>query len=151
MQKAKIKKRLIEPKVRLLLWIYLHGIKDESNWRGKIAKVIDYSETSLDTLLTDLVHKDLIESLNLSGQGPPYKVTDEGRRFLQPILFTNKIGMGISIWVALWAVIYYLEFLNQPIRMIVYWLPLILVSYAILALVLIFYPLLLLKLGKISY
>jgi hypothetical protein len=37
----KIKKRLIEPKIRLLLWIYLHSIKDESNWRARIAKEIE--------------------------------------------------------------------------------------------------------------
>ena len=38
MPKKKIKKRLIEPKVRLLLWISLYGIKDESNWLANIAK-----------------------------------------------------------------------------------------------------------------
>jgi hypothetical protein len=38
MPKSPIRKRLIEPKVRLLLWIYLEGIKDENKWRSKMSK-----------------------------------------------------------------------------------------------------------------
>jgi len=49
MSKKKIKKRLIEPKIRLLLWTYLYDIKDESNWLAKLAKEIDYSEGSVHT------------------------------------------------------------------------------------------------------
>jgi len=151
MRKRKIKKRLIEPKVRLLLWTYLHGIKDESNWLAKLAKEIDYSEGSTDTQLIDLLDKNLIESLNPNTGGPPYKITDEGKKFLQPILFVTKIGIVTSIWVGLWAIIYYLYFFNQPILMITSWLPLLVVGFVILALVLLFYPYLLLRLGKISY
>ena len=151
MPKKKVKKRLIEPKVRLLLWTYLHGIKDESNWLAKLAKEIDYSEGSLQTQIIDLQNKNLIESLNPKGDGPPYVITDEGKNFLKPISFTRKLGIVISIWVSLWSLIYYLIFLNQPILMIVYWLPLLLVSFVILTLVLVFYPYLLLRLGKISY
>lgn len=151
MPKKKVKKRLIEPKVRLLLWIYLYGIKDESNWLAKLAKEIDYSEGSLQTQIIDLQNKNLIKSLNPKGEGPPYMITDEGKNFLKPITFTTRIGVTISIWVGLWAIIYYLSFLNQPTLVIVYWLPLLVVSFAIFALILVLYPHLLLRLGKISY
>ena len=151
MRRKKVKKRLIEPKVRILLWIYLHNVKDESNWLAKLAKEIDYSEGSLYTQIIDLQSKNLIESCNPNGKGPPYRITDEGKSFLRPILFTTKIGALTSVWTALWAIVYYLIFLNQPVLMIAYWLPLLIVSFAVLALVLIFYPHLLLKLGKISY
>lgn len=151
MSERRIRKRLIEPKVRLLLWTYIHGIKNESNWLAKLAKEIDYSEGSVNTQLGDLLDKNLIESRNSNAVGPPYKVTNEGRKFLQPILFTTKIGAATTIWVGLWAVIYYSLFCSQPILMIAYWLPLLIVSFAILAIVLLFYPYLLLKLGKIGY
>lgn len=151
MPKKKVKKRLIEPKVRLLLWVYLHGIKDESNWLAKLAKEIDYSEGSLYTQILDLQNKNLIESYNPNGEGPPYRITEEGKSFLKPITFTMKIGMATSVWVTLWTVVYYLMFHGQPILMIAHWLPLLIVSFVIFALVLIFYPHLLLKLGKISY
>ncbi|MEM4703651.1 MAG: hypothetical protein QXJ02_01070 [Candidatus Bathyarchaeia archaeon] len=81
MSKKKVKKRLIEPKIRLLLWIYLYGIKDESNWLAKLAKKIDYSEGSLQTQIIDLQNKNLIESRNPKGEGPPYIITDEGKTF----------------------------------------------------------------------
>lgn len=72
------KKTLIEPKVRVLLWIYLYGVKNENNWLAKLAKVIDYSSTgSLDALLTDLLDKNLIESYASDSKGPPYRVTEE--------------------------------------------------------------------------
>jgi hypothetical protein len=151
MSEKRIRKRLIEPKVRLLLWTHIHGIKNESNWLAKLAKEIDYSEGSVDTQLTDLLDKNLIESLNSNAVGPPYRVTNEGKKFLQPILFTTRIGAATTIWVGLWAVIYYSLFYSQPILMIAYWLPLLIVSFAILAVVLLFYPYLLLKLGKIGY
>jgi hypothetical protein len=151
MARRKVRKRLVEPKVRLLLWIYLYGVRDESNWLAKLADKMDYSEGSLWTQLTDLFDKKLIESLNPKINGPPYKVTEEGKKFLQPILFTRNIGMVVSIWVCVWTIIYFIVYLNQPLHMIVYWVPLLLVSFVILALVLIFYPHLLLKLGKVSY
>jgi len=151
MARRKVRKRLVEPKVRLLLWIYLYGVRDESNWLAKLADKMDYSEGSLWTQLTDLFDKKLIESLNPKINSPPYKVTEEGKKFLQPILFTRNIGMVVSIWVCVWTIIYFIVYLNQPLHMIVYWVPLLLVSFVILALVLIFYPHLLLKLGKVSY
>lgn len=151
MSKKKVKKRLIEPKIRLLLWIYLYGIKDESNWLAKLAKKIDYSEGSLQTQIIDLQNKNLIESRNPKGEGPPYIITDEGKTFLKPITFTTRIGVTTSIWVVLWGIIYCLSFLNQPTLMIVCWLPLLLVSFAIIALILVLYPHLLLRLGKMSY
>lgn len=151
MSRKKISKRLIEPKVRLLLLIYLHGIKDESNWLVKLSGKIDYGEGNTQTQLIDLLDKNLIESRNPITGGPPYKITDDGKKFLQPILFTQKIGMAISIWVSIWAAIDCFIFFNQPIIMLVYWLPLLIVSFLILAVVLIFYPYVLLRAGKIGY
>jgi len=150
MPRRRIKKRLIEPKVRLLLWTHLHGIKNESNWLAKLADKMDYSEGSIDTQLADLLDKNMIESLNPDSRAPPCRITDEGKRFLQPILFTTKIGI-VTLWLSLWTVVYYVYYFNQPLLMIAYWLPLLLASFAILALVLLFYPYLLLKLGKICY
>jgi len=148
--RGRVRKRLIDPKVRLLLWIYLYGIKDESNWLAKLAKEIDYSEGSLYTLLIDLQNKNLVKSLNPEGEGPPYMITDEGKRFLEPLIFTRKISIFLIVWVSFWSLIYYFAFLNNPIFM-VYWLLLLIVSFAITSIILLFYPHLLLKLGKISY
>jgi DNA-binding transcriptional ArsR family regulator len=151
MVKSPIRKRLIEPKVRLLLWIHLHGIKDESKWRSKTAKIMDYSAGSVDNELSDLLDKGLIESLNRDGTSPPYRLTDEGKRFLSPILYTQKMGMFTGIWVAIWAVIFYILFHGQPVLMVVFWLPLLITSFVIMALILIFYPYLLVYGGKKSY
>ncbi|MEM3641126.1 MAG: hypothetical protein QXH37_04320 [Candidatus Bathyarchaeia archaeon] len=142
---------MIETKVRLLLWIYLHGVKSESNWLAKLADELDYGEGNIWTQLTDLLDKNFIEPQNPKSTGPPYRITEEGKRFLQPVLVTQRIGMVVGIWVSLWSVIYFLMYLNQPLLMIVCWLPLLIVSFIILALVMIFYPYLLLKLGKLSY
>jgi hypothetical protein len=151
MTRKKIRKRLIDPKVRLLLLVYLYGIKDESNWLTKLSGKIDYSEGSTQTQLIDLLNKNLIVTLDPNNGGPPYKITEDGKKFLQPILFTQKIGMAMTIWVSLWTVIDYIFYLNQPVLMLVSWLPLLIVSFVILALVLIFYPQMLLRLGKIGY
>jgi hypothetical protein len=151
MKRKKNRKSLIEPKVRILLWIYLRGVSEKNNWRTRLAKSIDYGKGNVDTQLIDLWDKGLIESLNPDDKGPPYRITEEGKKFLQPILFTSKIGMAISLWVAIWAIIDYLEFLNRPVLMVIYWLTLLIVSFAMLAIVLIFYPYLLLKLGGTTY
>jgi hypothetical protein len=51
-------KTLIEPKARPLLWIHLHGVKDESNYLAKPAKEIDYSEGSIKSeFIPDLMEK----------------------------------------------------------------------------------------------
>lgn len=151
MVRAPIKKRLIEPKVRLLLWIHLQGIKDENNWRARISKLLDYSTGSTDTDLNDLVHKGLIASLNQDKVSPPYRVTEEGQNFLRPIMFTQKIGMFTGLWVTMWAVVYFLIFYNNPVMMVIYWLPLLIVSFIMLVIVLIFYPYILVHQGKKSY
>jgi len=151
MEKEKYKKTLIQPKVRLLLTIYLEGISGKGNWRKKVSESIEYGKGNVDTQLISLLDDKLIESLNLNKRDPPYRVTKEGKRFLQPILFTSKIGMAVALWVSMWAVIYYFEFQSQIIVMITFWLPLLITSFIILALVLIFYPYILLKAGKIGY
>jgi hypothetical protein len=150
MPKTKIKKRLIAPKIRLLLWINLYGIKDESNWRSKLAKKIDYSEGSLDSHIKDLLDKKFIESLNPNKIDPPYKITEEGKSFLNPILFTTKIGVITTIWVTIWGVIYLLIF-NNPVLVMGSWFSLLLVSFIILSLVLAFFPHILVRVGKRSY
>jgi len=151
MEKEKYKKTLIQPKVRLLLTIYLEGISGKGNWRKKVSESIEYGKGNVDTQLISLLDDKLIESLNLNKRDPAYRVTKEGKRFLQPILFTSKIGMAVALWVSMWAVIYYFEFQSQIIVMITFWLPLLITSFIILALVLIFYPYILLKAGKIGY
>lgn len=151
MPKKQIKKRLIAPKVRLLLWIYLYGVKDESNWRSKLAKKMDYSEGSLDSQITDLLDKKFIESQNPNKKDPPYKITDEGKSFLNPLMFTTKIGTFISIWVAGWMVVYFLIFVSNPMLVMLSWFPLLLVSFIIFALILTFYPHILVRVGKKSF
>ena len=151
MVRAPIKKRLIEPKVRLLLWIYLQGIKDENNWRARISKIIDYSTGSTDKDLIDLVDKGLIESLNQNKVNPPYRVTEEGQNFLRPILLTQKIGIFTGLWVSIWAVIFFALFYNNLTLMVVFWLPLLIASFIMLVIVLIFYPQILVYRGKRSY
>jgi hypothetical protein len=92
MEKEKYKKTLIQPKVRLLLTIYLEGISGKGNWRKKVSESIEYGKGNVDTQLISLLDDKLIESLNLNKRDPPYRVTKEGKRFLQPILFTSKIS-----------------------------------------------------------
>lgn len=151
MVKSSTKKRLIEPKVRLLLWIYLLGIKNENNWRAKLSRKIDYSTGSTDTELMDLLEKGMIESLNGDKISPPYKVTDVGISFLHPILLTQKIGIFTGVWVALWTVIYFIFFRDALILMVIYWLPLLVATFIMLVIVLIFYPYLLAYQGKKRY
>lgn len=151
LEKEKYKKTLIQPKVRLLLMIYLEGISGKGNWRKKVSQKIEYGKGNVDTQLISLLDAKLIESLNVNGRDPPYRVTREGKKFLQPILFTSKVGMAVALWVSIWAVIYYFEFQRQITLMVVFWLPLLATSFLILAFVLIFYPYILLKAGKIDY
>ena len=145
------KKTLIEPKVRILLRIHLLGLSGKGNWRALLAKNIEYGKGNVSTQIIDLLDKNLIESLNPNKKDPPYKVTEEGRKFLEPILFTSKIGMWIGSWVAIWSVIYYVVFHDYPLIMITYWIPLLIFSFAALAFILIFYPYILLRSGKRSY
>ena len=147
----KIRKRLIEPKVRLLLWIYLYGVKDESNYLAKLADKIDYSEGSIKSHLEDLLDKKFIVSLNSDRVSPPYKVAEDGKRFLKPILFVTRIGIAVTAWNALWALIFYYLYTNQPVLVLVSWFPLLLVSFAVFSIVLLFYPYIIVKFGKISY
>jgi predicted transcriptional regulator len=152
MKSKKVKKTLIEPKVRLLLWIYLHGVKNESNYLARLAKQIGYSEGSLKShIIPRLLEKNLIESFNSDKESPPYKITEKGKKFLWPILFTRRIGLFIITWVGIWTLIDYLCFIDNPILMLSSWLPLLLLSFAILSIVLILYPYLLVTRGKIGY
>jgi hypothetical protein len=113
-------------------------------------KKIDYSEGSMDSHIKDLLDKKFIESLNPNKIDPPYKITEEGKSFLNPILFTTKIGVITTIWVTIWGVIYLLIF-NNPVLVMGSWFSLLLVSFIILSLVLAFFPHILVRVGKRSY
>jgi hypothetical protein len=145
------KKTLIDPKVRLLLSIYLQGFPNRTSWRKKLEKELDYDKSNLSNHLTELFDDKLIESVNHNGKSPPYKITKEGKRFLKPIIFPFQIGLFIISWVALWFVVFYLLFNSQPIVMASAFLVFILFSFVSVALILIFQPYVLLKAGKISY
>jgi hypothetical protein len=147
----KNKKTLIEPKVRLLLSIYLQGFPKKLNWQKKLVRNLDYGKGNISTQITSLLDDNFIESKNPNNVGPPYKVTSEGKKFLGPILFASKIGMFLGSYVSFWSVIIYLVYANQPLLQVTVIFPVVMVSFVVLAIVLIFYPYLLLKLGKIHY
>jgi hypothetical protein len=145
------KKTLIEPKVRLLLSIYLNDMSKKSNWRNKLEKDLACGKGNLSTYLTDLVDDGLIESQNPNGTDPPLKVTAQGKKFLGPIIFTSRIGMFILSWVGIWVALDYVIFAGQPVIVASIILPLIIFSFLALALILMLYPYLLLKGGKTHY
>jgi DNA-binding transcriptional ArsR family regulator len=151
MKKRKVKKTLISPKVRLLLWVCLHGVEDESNYLAKLSDKLDYSEGSIKAHLIDLLDKGLIKSLNPDGVSPPYRGTSEAKKLLEPIFFVRKIGYFFAVFVSCtfltligWY-IHHLEFL------MLYWVPLTLAGFVFLITILILYPYMLLKCGKIAF
>ncbi len=147
----KNKKTLIEPKVRLLLSIYLQGFPKKLGWQKKLRKDLDYGKGNLRTQITSLLDDNLIESKNPNKVDPPFKITSEGKKFLGPILFASKVGMFLGLYVSFWTVIIYVVYANQPLLQVTIIFPVVMVSFVVLAIVLIFYPYLLLKLGKIHY
>ena len=116
-----------------------------------LANKLNYSKGSIKTNLVDLLNRGLIESLNSDGVSPPYKGTVEAKKLLEPIFFVRKIGyffavfvFGILLTLIGWYA-YYLEFL------VLYWFPLTLSGFIFLISILILYPYILLKLGKIAF
>lgn len=145
------KKTLIDPKVRLLLSIYLQGFPQRSSWRRKILGELNYDKSNLSKDLTSLLDDSLIQSMNSDRIGAPYKVTKQGKKFLKPIIFPFQIGLFILIWTATWSAIIYLLYNSQPLALALAFMVFILFSFVVVALILIFQPYILLKTGKISY
>ena len=145
------KKTLIEPKVRLLLSIYLQGYPHRSSWRKKIEKELDYDKSNLSNHLKELIYDELIESKNPDRISPPYKITTQGKRFLKPIIYPFKLGLFIMVWAACWSLFFYILYNGQPLMLALTFMIFILVSFIGVALILILQPYVLLKGGKISY
>jgi hypothetical protein len=145
------KKTLIEPKVRLLLSIYLRGYPQKSTWTRKLKSELDYDKSNLSNHLKELLHDKLIESKNPNGIDAPYKITRQGKKFLKPIIFSYQIGLFILIWSASWSLIFYLLYSSQPLMLALTFMIFILISFVGIAIILILQPYVLLKAGKISY
>jgi len=150
MKKRELKKTLIEPKVRLLLWIHLHGVKNESHYLAQLAEKIDYSGGSIRShLLPDLLDKGLIESLNPDKESPPFRTTNEAKKFLEPVFMVRKLGY-ISLFY-LFAMFSLLVgwYIYNPALLVLWWMPITIFGFAAICFVLVLYPQILLKLGKI--
>ena len=102
----------------------------------------------MSTHLTDLLDENLIESRNLDRVGPPYIVTAEGKKLLAPIIFTQWIGTFVGIYVGACYGVFYVVFRGQALLVVSLLFPLTLVSFVLLAILLLLYPYILLKLGK---
>jgi hypothetical protein len=147
-----VKKTLIDPKVRLLLWICLKKeIKDESNYLKKLADKIDYSGGSIRShFIPELIRENLIESLSPDKRSPPYRATDEAKKLLAPIFFVRTVGILFTIFVAV--IVAALPWYVSNLSFLFYWyLPWITIGFAFLVIVLILYPYFLLKAGKIAF
>jgi hypothetical protein len=152
MKKKEFKKTLISPKVRLLLLIHLYGVKDESNYLAQLADKLDYSEGSIKSnLISDLLNKNLIESLIIDNESPPYRTTKEAKKFLDPIFFVRIMGIMFAIFVfAMFFELFY-YYIDRTVLLIQLWLPAAIIGFGLLVSVLILYPNLLLRFGKIAY
>ena len=142
-------KTLIQPKVRLLLWIYFH--EKECNSLSGIAKAIDYGKGNVKTHIIDLLDKGMIKSLSPDGEGPPYKITEKGVAFLKPLLLPRTVGIMAAILLAALTIICFVAFSKNPILMVAHWLPILIAFIVIFVLILILYPYIILRLGKIRY
>lgn len=135
--------------MRLLLWIHLHEVKNESNYLAKLAQAIDYSEGSLKShLLPDLLQRDLIESLNPDKVSPPYKTTNEAEKLLEPIFFVRKMGYLFIFFISAMSAALLSFYIYNPALLILWWLPLTALGFGLLIGALLLYPQILLKLGK---
>lgn len=137
--------------MRLLLWIHLHGVKDESNYLAKLAKKIDYSEGSIKShLIPDLLESNLIKSLNPDKVSPPYRTTNEAKKLLEPIFLIRTIGYWFAIFgtVALLSLFFYID---RPALLVYWYLPFVVMGFEFLIIILILYPHILLRFGKIAF
>jgi len=104
-------KTLIQPKVRLLLWIYFH--EKECNSLSGIAKAIDYGKGNVKTHVVDLLDKGMIKSLSPDGEGPPYKITEKGVAFLKLLLLPRTVGIMAAILLAALTIICFVAFSDK--------------------------------------
>ncbi len=148
MLEERYKKTLIEPKVRLLLSIYLQGFPQRSSKRKKLENELSCDKGNLSKHITSLLHDNLIQSTNPDRVSPPYKVTKQGKKFLKPIILSFQIGLFIIIWAASWGTIFYVLYNSQPIMMAISFLVIILGGFVTAALILIFQPYVLLRVEK---
>lgn len=152
MKKRKFKKTLIEPKVRLLLWIHLHGVKDESNYLAQLADKIDYSEGSIKShLLSDLLDKGLIESLSPDKESPPFRTTKEAKKFLEPVFMVRKLGYISLFYLFSMFSLLVGWYIYNPALLVLWWVPITIFGFLAICFVLVLYPQILLKLGKMAY
>lgn len=149
MKRKKVKKTLIDPKIRLLLLIYLKGkLKNSPNYLSQLAKKLKYGESNIKThLIPELIRMNLIESLNIDGESPPYRCTDEGRKVVQPILLVRQIGLYFIAFIVV-AVIGLLYYANNPVLMYYWFVPWTAFGFVLLICVLYFYPDILLKVAR---
>jgi hypothetical protein len=152
MSNREVKKTLIAPKVRLLLWIYLKKeIKDESNYLKKLADKIDYSEGSIKShFIPELIRENLIESFSPDKISPPYRATDEAKKLLAPIFFVRTVGIWFTVVVAV-IVAAFPWYASNPSFLFYWYLPWVTGGFAFLLTVLILYPYFLLEAGRIAF
>ena len=149
MKRKKAKKTLIDPKIRLLLLIYLKGkLKDAPNYLSQLAKRLHYGESNIKThLIPELLKMNLIESLSNDGESPPYRCTAEGRKVLQPILLVRQIGLYFVIFIAV-AALGLLFLASNPVYMYYWFIPWTAFGFILLISVLYFYPEILLRVAR---
>jgi len=147
-KKREVRKTLISPKIRLLLEICLHGVKDESNYLASLSDKIDFSEGSTHGYLQYLLDTGLIESLGV-GDNPPYKATRDAKELLDPILFVRKLGFILILVVCVYSALFVFLWINDSPGLIYRWFPSTMSVLAALSLILIYYPQLILKFGKL--
>lgn len=126
----------------------MHGVKDESNYLARLADKIDFSEGSTHGYLQYLLNAGLIESLGV-GDNPPYKATRDAKELLDPILFVRKLGFVLIIAICAFSALFIFLWTVDPTGLINRWFPSTMSVLAALSLVLIYYPQLVLKFGKL--
>lgn len=147
-KKREIKKTLIPPKIRLLLEIYLHGVKDESNYLARLADKIDYSEGSTHAYIQYFLGTGLIESLG-TGDNPPYRATKDAKELLDPILFVRKLGFTLIFVVCIFFPCFVYYAVYDLMGLICRLFPSTLMILLMLSIILLYYPQLIVKFGKL--
>jgi hypothetical protein len=145
-KKRSPRKTLIDPKIRLLLLIYLNkGLKDDPVYLSKLARKLQYSEGSIKShLIPELIRMRLIESSNVDGRNPPFRTTNRAKKVLAPFILVRNIALYFTalILVAAAALPFYAL---HPWALYYWFIPLITFGFALLIGVLFFYPDILLR------
>jgi len=151
-QKKKIRKTVIGAKTRLLLEIALHGVENTPDYLKRLSGKIDYSAGSIKSqFIPDLLSEGLIESLNPDKQSPPYKVTPKGREILGPIFLVRIIGYWVVVLtvVVISTLLYF--YIWNPGLLLLYWFPSTVAGFAAISIVLILYPQIIMRFGKVAF